>query len=231
MSNRKILLDVETTGFYYNKGDKIVELACVEIFDDKDMKGEFHVYINPQRDIPDEVIKVHGISNETVKDSPIFKDIAEDFLTFVDGCEIIAHNSTFDMNFVNAELKNIGKEIIVGSRFIDTLKLAQAKFVGQRNRLDDLCKRFDINLESRKDYHGALIDTKILGEVYIRLVGGQKSIFDTAFTSTEKVEVQKIFSYENANFEYRNFSLSNEENDYHAKFIKNIPKHKWDIKL
>lgn len=227
MSNRKILLDVETTGFYYDKDDKIVELACVEIFDDKNMKGEFHVYINPQRNIPEEVIRVHGISNETVKDSPIFADVVEDFLAFVGDCEIIAHNAKFDMNFVNAELKNIGKNIINPSKFIDTLKLAQAKFPNQRNRLDDLCKRFNIDLESRRDYHGALIDTRLLGEVYTKLISGQKSIFDTAFTSNEAVVSTKISSYENANFEYRNFDLSEEEKENHVKFVEKIKNSTW----
>ncbi len=227
MSNRKILLDVETTGFNYGKGDKIVELACVEIFDDKDMKGEFHVYINPQRNIPDEVIKIHGISNEQVKDAPIFEAIAEDFLKFVDDCEIIAHNSTFDMNFINAELKNISKDIINPNKFIDTLKLAQAKFPNQRNRLDDLCKRFDIDLETRKNYHGALIDTRLLGEVYIKLVGGQKSIFDNAFSSTESLASTKIASYDNSNFEYRSFVLSESEKENHIKFIEKINKSMW----
>lgn len=227
MSNRKILLDVETTGFYYDKDDKIVELACIEIFDDRDMKGEFHVYINPQRNIPDEVIKVHGISNETVKDSPIFANVVEDFLKFVGDCEIIAHNAKFDMSFVNAELKKIGKEIIAPSKFIDTLKLAQAKFPGQRNRLDDLCKRFNIDLESRKDYHGALIDTRLLGEVYTKLVSGQKSIFEGAFSSTEAVNITKITSYDNANFQYRSFDLLESEKENHFKFIEKINKSKW----
>ncbi len=227
MNNRKILLDVETTGFHYNNGDKIVELACIEIFDDKDMKGEFHVYINPQRKIPEEVIRVHGISNEMVKDSPVFENIVEDFLKFIGGCEIIAHNAKFDMSFINAELKNIGKEIIPVNRFIDTLKLAQAKFLGQKNRLDDLCKRFNIDLESRKDYHGALIDTRLLGEVYIKLIGGQKSIFDTAFKSTDNIVSTKVASYDSTNFEYRNFKLTKEEERYHVKFIENITKSIW----
>ncbi|MDR0484901.1 MAG: DNA polymerase III subunit epsilon [Alphaproteobacteria bacterium] len=225
--NRKILLDVETTGFYYDRDDKIVELACVEIFDDKQMQAEFHYYINPQRDIPAETTKVHGISNEMVKDSPVFAGVVEEFLNFVGDSEIIAHNAKFDMSFINAELKKVGKDIINPNRFIDTLKLAQDKFPGQRNNLDILCKRLGISLDSRKDHHGALIDTRLLGEVYIQLTGGQKSMFDTEFSATDNVALGKILSYDNSNFTYRKFDLTAEQIENHKNFLTKIKNPKW----
>ncbi|MCL2567040.1 MAG: DNA polymerase III subunit epsilon [Alphaproteobacteria bacterium] len=225
--SRKILLDVETTGFYYDRDDRVVELACVEILEDKTMKAEFHYYINPQRDIPEETTKVHGITNEMVKDSPIFTDIAAEFLNFVGDSEVIAHNAKFDMNFVNAELKKAQQEIINPSRFIDTLKMAQDKFPGQRNSLDILCKRFGIDLASRKDHHGALIDTKLLGEVYIKLIGGQKSMFDSEFSSIDNVALGKILSYDNSNFPYRKFNLTAAEIENHKSFMAKIKNSKW----
>jgi DNA polymerase-3 subunit epsilon len=227
--NRKILLDVETTGFYYDRDDKIVELACVEIFEDRNMAKELHYYINPQREIPAETTQVHGITNEMVADSPTFANIVEEFLNFVGDSEIIAHNAKFDMSFINAELQKASQEIINPNRFIDTLKMAQEKFPGQRNSLDVLCKRFGIDLESRKDHHGALIDTKLLGEVYVKLIGGQKSMFDGDFDNAENVASGKILSYDNNNFPYRKFELTAMEMENHKNFVAKIKNSQWNI--
>ena len=231
MTNRKILLDTETTGFYPKNGDKIIEIACLELFDDKTIGESFHYYLNPNRDIPYDSIKVHGITNEKVKDCPIFADIAQDFLDFIADSQIIAHNANFDMDFVNNELHLVGLLTLANSRFIDTLAMARKKFNSNRgNSLDDLCKKFNINLDSRKDFHGAMIDIELLSQVYINLIAGQDNIFNDE-TDSKKILSNKSFDnvvYSVKNFPIREFNLSKEQLENHHNFIKNIKNTLWN---
>ncbi|MGZ3272863.1 MAG: DNA polymerase III subunit epsilon [Caulobacteraceae bacterium] len=172
---REIILDTETTGFEPRQGHRMVEIACVELQDFLPTGRSFHVYIDPERDMPPEAEKVHGLSAAFLKGKPKFAhpEVAEAFIEFVGDAFLIAHNAQFDRNFVNFELEKCGRAIIPDHRWIDTLGLAQKRFPGMYNSLDALCKRFNISLAEREK-HGALIDAKLLAAVYLELQGGRE---------------------------------------------------------
>ena len=172
---REIVLDTETTGFEPKQGHRMVEIACVELHDFLPTGRSFHVYIDPERDMPPEAEKVHGLSAAFLRGKAKFADpeVAAAFLEFVGDAPLIAHNAGFDRNFVNFELERCGRAIIPEGRWIDTLALAQKRFPGMYNSLDALCKRFNISLAEREK-HGALIDTKLLASVYLELQGGRE---------------------------------------------------------
>lgn len=226
MQDRKVLLDTETTGFYYDKDDRIIEIAALELVDG--FLGEkYHFYINPQRDIPQSSSNVHGITNDKVSNSPLFADIVESFLAFIQNSPIIAHNAEFDRGFLNAELRRLEKEELPKNRFIDTLSLARAKYGAQKNTLDDLCKRFNIEASARKDYHGALIDTVLLAEVYKNLTFEQQNIFNS---SKESYAID-LSLYKSSNFPLRKQSLSLEEENEHKNFLNKIKNAIWLVNL
>ena len=172
---REIVLDTETTGLDPKQGHRLVEIACVELEDFLPTGRHFHCYIDPERDMPPEAEKVHGLSRTFLKGKPKFADreVAEAFLDFVGDAPLIAHNAGFDRGFVNFELERCGRAIIPEGRWIDTLALAQKRFPGMYNSLDALCKRFNISLAEREK-HGALIDAKLLASVYLELQGGRE---------------------------------------------------------
>jgi DNA polymerase-3 subunit epsilon len=172
---RESVLDTETTGFEPKQGHRMVEIACVELQDFLPTGRSFHVYIDPERDMPPEAEKVHGLSAAFLKGKPKFAEteVAEAFVEFVGDAFLIAHNAGFDRSFVNFELERCGRAIIPEGRWIDTLALAQKRFPGMYNSLDALCKRFNISLAEREK-HGALIDAKLLASVYLELQGGRE---------------------------------------------------------
>ena len=172
---REIVLDTETTGLDHRRGDRLVEIACIELQDLIPTGRSFHRYINPERDMPIEAERVHGLSAKFLSDKTVFKhpDNCEAFLEFVGDAVIVAHNAGFDRGFVNFELEQIGLAVIHETRWIDTLGLAQKRFPGMYNSLDALCKRFKISLAEREK-HGALIDARLLAEVYLELRGGRE---------------------------------------------------------
>jgi DNA polymerase-3 subunit epsilon len=174
---REIVLDTETTGFDPNTGDRLIEVGCIEIDDLLPTGRTFHRFVNPERLIPPDAIRVHGITDDKVKDAPKFKDIIEDLMAFIGDAPLIAHNANFDRAFIDFELRNSGAPITGEARWIDTLKLAQARFPGMTNSLDALCKRFKISLAERT-LHGALIDARLLAEVYLELKGGKERVLD-----------------------------------------------------
>ncbi len=165
----EIFLDTETTGLSFLDNHKIVEIACIETKDLIPTNKIFHQLINPQRDVPPEASKIHGYSSEFLKDKKIFKDIVEEFLIFIKDKRIIIHNASFDLGFLNHELRLIKREDIKKENIIDSLEIARAKFPGSPNSLDALCKRFNIDL-SRRVKHNALLDCELLREVYINLL-------------------------------------------------------------
>jgi DNA polymerase-3 subunit epsilon len=171
---REIILDTETTGLDAQGGDRIIEIAAVELINGSMTMNSFHCYINPERDIPDSAFRVHGISFEMVADKPIFAGIVDQFIDFVGDDPIVAHNAEFDLKFINCELQKIGRPPISGERVIDTLALARKKHPGASNSLDALCTRYGVD-RSRRVKHGALIDAEILAEVYIELRGGRQT--------------------------------------------------------
>ncbi|MHC3126296.1 DNA polymerase III subunit epsilon [Brevundimonas sp. GN22] len=174
---REIVLDTETTGFDPKSGDRLIEVGCIEIVDLLPTGRTYHCYVNPERSIPADAIKVHGITDDMVKDAPIFAKMADEFLDFIGDAPLIAHNAAFDRNFIDWELLLAHKPITGEPRWIDTLAIAKSKFPGQPNTLDALCKRYKISLADRT-YHGALIDARLLAEVYLELRGGKERTFD-----------------------------------------------------
>ncbi len=165
---RLIALDTETTGLSPKNGHRIVEIAAVEIDASGNAMHTFHHYINPNRHIPAVVVRVHGIDDEAVEGKPYFADIAQEFLSFVEGATLVIHNAPFDMRFIEHELAWCNEDSIAAMPVIDTLKMAREKFKGQKNNLDSLCRRYDISCEHRQ-LHGALLDAKLLADVYVAM--------------------------------------------------------------
>ncbi len=182
---REIVLDTETTGLNPNSGDRIVEIGCVEIVNKVRTGKFFHAYINPERDVPQEAYRIHGISTEFLQDKPLFKHITKDFLAFIANSGIIIHNAAFDLGFINKELSYTGHMPLQAGRVIDTLPLARRRFPGAPASLDALCKKFNISLETR-DKHGALIDAELLAQVYLILTGGNQAAMNFGFNTVNQ---------------------------------------------
>jgi DNA polymerase-3 subunit epsilon len=174
---REIVLDTETTGFDPRTGDRLIEVGCIELVDLLPTGRTFHRFVNPERLIPPDAIRVHGITDEKVKDAPKFHEIVDELMAFVGDAQMIAHNAAFDRNFIDFEYNRCGRPITGEARWIDTLQLAQKRFPGMPNSLDALCKRFKISLVERT-LHGALIDARLLAEVYLELKGGKERVLD-----------------------------------------------------
>lgn len=170
--NREIVLDTETTGLSPAAGDRLVEIGCVELINHIPSGRNYHVYINPERSMPEEAFRVHGLSEEFLSDKPVFKTIADEFRAFLGDAKLIIHNASFDMGFLNAELERAGQRPL-GNPVLDTVLLAREKHPGARVSLDALCKHYGID-NSRRTLHGALLDSEILAEVYLELIGGKQ---------------------------------------------------------
>ncbi|MFG1297170.1 DNA polymerase III subunit epsilon [Xanthobacter variabilis] len=171
---REIVLDTETTGLEANGGDRLVEIGCVEMVNRILTGTVYHVYINPERDMPQEAFNVHGLSSEFLSDKPVFAAVADEFLEFIADDTLVIHNAAFDIGFLNAELARLGRPAILRDRVVDTLALARRKHPGTSNRLDDLMNRYGID-SSRRVKHGALLDAELLAEVYSELLGGRQA--------------------------------------------------------
>ena len=178
MAHKQIVLDTETTGLEPSQGHRIIEIGCVELVDRKLTGKHYHQYIQPEREIDQGALEVHGISNEFLADKPVFSHIVDEFLAFVDGAELIIHNAPFDIGFLDHELTlaaNKVKKISKICSVIDSLVLARSKHPGQKNNLDALCKRYAID-NAKRELHGALLDAEILADVYLMMTGGQTSL-------------------------------------------------------
>ena len=173
---REIVLDTETTGLDPFQGDRIVEIGAVELYNHMATGKTYHQYINPQRDMPEEAFRVHGLSEEFLSDKPLFAQVGQAFLDFVGDAKLVIHNASFDMKFLNAELKWIGLPELPWERAIDTLAIARKKFPGAQVSLDALCRRYGID-NSARTLHGALLDSEILADVYLELIGGRQPDF------------------------------------------------------
>jgi DNA polymerase-3 subunit epsilon len=174
---RQIILDTETTGLEPADGHRVIEIGCVELVDRRLSGQHFHQYLNPERDIEDGALEVHGISREFLLDKPVFADVVEEFLEFIEGAELIIHNAPFDIGFLDSELAILGRADRMGDHVsvLDTLELARDLHPGQRNSLDALCKRYEVDNSSRA-LHGALLDAEILADVYLAMTGGQSDL-------------------------------------------------------
>ena len=170
---REIVLDTETTGLSPKDGHRIIEIGALELINHMPSGKQLHLYINPERQIEEDAVRVHGITSDFLQDKPVFADIAQEFLDFIGEDMMVIHNASFDMGFINAELQRLGYSALPDNRAIDTLAMARRKFPGAQASLDALCRRFGID-NAHRDLHGALIDSDLLAEVYIELIGGRQ---------------------------------------------------------
>ena len=213
----EIFLDTETTGLSTKDGDRILEIACIETKDLIPTKKIFHKLINPERKVSQEAFKVHGFSNEFLQDKQKFKEIAEELLEFIDGKKLIIHNAPFDIGFLNSELKKINRKIIDIKKVDDTLSLARSKFPASSNSLDNLCKRFNIDI-SRRTKHNALLDCELLREVYINLVGQKEPSLSFSVNDSPKENNTPVKSIRNR--EKIVIEIDPEEIKKHNNFLK-----------
>lgn len=222
---REVVLDTETTGLEPERGHRIVEIGAVELLHHVPTGNTFHVYINPERDMPVEAERVHGLSAAFLADKPTFAEIVDDFLAFIREDPLVIHNAWFDLRFLNAELARLGRPPIPSSRAIDTLQLAQQKFPGQPNSLDALCRRFGVDASGRT-LHGALLDAKLLAEVYLHLIGGRQADLglDLAVGGSAPVAVGPA---KRPVRPPRPHAPSPEELERHRRFVEAIPDALW----
>ena len=219
---RQIVLDTETTGLDWSQGHRVIEIGCIEIIDRRITNSTFQRYINPNRAIEVGAEQVHGISAEFLKDKPDFSEIADDLVNFIEGAELIIHNAAFDVGFINAEFDILGRDqwkIESRCSIFDTLTFAREKHPGQRNSLDALCKRYEVDNGSRV-LHGALLDASLLAEVYLAMTGGQ-----TAFELQEDTDVGTIHNQNIKGFLRNNFvegAVTPEEIQYNEEFMNKI---------
>ncbi len=221
---RQVVLDTETTGLNPREGHKIIEIGCVELINRRLTKNTFHVYINPDREIDAGAIEVHGITNEFLQDKPRFKDIADDYLAFTKGAELIIHNAPFDVGFLNHELAQLNGMVATvedQSTVFDTLPFARKKYPGARASLDALCKRFGID-NSHRELHGALLDAEILAEVYLAMTGGQFSLMD--FDEGEAVRKQGIVRLSADRPKLKVIACTEQELEAHVRRLEAIEK-------
>ncbi len=184
---REIVLDTETTGFDPFSGDRIVEIGAVELMGHMATGKTYHQYINPERGMPDEAFQVHGLGDDFLRDKPKFAAVGQAFLDFIGDAKLVIHNAAFDMKFLNAELKWMNLPEIPYDRAIDTLEIARKRFPGSPASLDALCRRFGINNDART-LHGALLDSEILAEVYLELIGGRQPDFGLSTAGSQKTD-------------------------------------------
>ncbi len=171
---REIVFDTETTGLDPLQGDRLVEIGCIELVNRFPTGKTFHSYFNPERDMPEQAFKIHGLASEFLNDKPLFVHRVEELIMFLGDAQLIAHNAMFDLGFLNAELERAGRTTVNRERMIDTLLIARRKHPGGANRLDDLCTRYSID-NSRHTKHGALLDAELLAEVYVELIGARQA--------------------------------------------------------
>ena len=220
---REIVLDTETTGLDPQDGHRIVEIGAVELHNHVPTGNVYHQYINPLMTMPDQAFAIHGLSDEFLSDKPKFSEIAKEFLGFIGSAKLVIHNAAFDIKFINAELKRIDKEEITLDRATDTLAIARKKFPGSPASLDSLCRRFKID-NSARVVHGALLDSQILAEVYLELVGGKQPDFALNIANVSNENNNSIFHEKRARVRKQKLKsrLTTEEKANHENFIKEL---------
>jgi DNA polymerase-3 subunit epsilon len=234
---REIVLDTETTGFDPETGDRIIEIGCVELINHMPSGKHLQLYINPERDVPAEAIAVHGITDAFFKDKPVFSQVYSDFIDFVGDSKMVIHNAEFDMKFINWELKKVGHDPYPWPRAIDTLAIARQKFPGSPANLDALCRRFGID-NTERTYHGALLDSELLAEVYLELLGGRQHGLSLASDgasdakggkSTQQASAQNASggSQKKPMREPRQFDIPQDEQDAHTALMDKIKDPIW----
>ena len=222
-TNRQIILDTETTGLHPTNGDRLVEIGCIELINRRPTGNTLHFYINPEREMPEAAATIHGLRDDFLADKPIFSEVANDIVNFSSDAEVIIHNAAFDLGFLDMEFKRLGKkpfsEIISG--VVDTLTNAQRMFPGKRNRLDDLCNRFGVKNDHRT-LHGALLDAKLLAEVYLCMTRGQNDLMMEH--ATQSNHLTQLNSPLPASSELLVLKANKEEEDLHHQLMEELSK-------
>ena len=222
--NRQIILDTETTGLDRKSGHRIIEIGCVEIINRKYTGNEFHVYLNPERDSDPGALEVHGLTTEFLSDKPKFEEIYEEFISFVKDSELLIHNAEFDIGFLNHEIKLMSKKLNTVDKHVsaitDTLQIAREKHPGQRNSLDALVNRYEVGGYDR-ELHGALLDSKILGDVYLAMTGGQSTL-DFTTQNEDSEQSNQITSSNDTDLNLKVVNLTKEEDQLHLDYLERM---------
>jgi DNA polymerase-3 subunit epsilon len=221
---REIVLDTETTGISPYDGHKVIEIGCLELLNYQPTGQKFHCYLNPSREVPQEAFKIHGISTAFLKDKPLFKDVAGDFLSFIQDSRLIIHNAKFDLAFLNHELKSVQKKPIEDAKAFCTFRYARQKFPGEKASLNELCKKFKIDI-SERTLHGALLDSMLLAKLYAKLFQVEQK---NLTLSSKSLEIVKTSEKEIFTRTLPNYKLTQDEIDAHKEFLKeNLKKNLW----
>ena len=219
---RQIILDTETTGLDPKSGHRVIEIGCIELVNRKFTGEQYHIYLNPDRDSDEAALEVHGLTSEFLSDKPRFKDIYEEFLKFISGSELLIHNAEFDINFLDHEIKLLSKQLPTVSdsvtKITDTLQIAREKHPGQRNSLDALVKRYEIGGYDR-ELHGALLDSQILGDVYLSMTGGQSNLDFSVSVTEQEVKENGSSNQLNSELNLKVIELTEEENKSHKEYL------------
>jgi len=220
--HRQIILDTETTGLDPKSGHRVIEIGCIELVNRKFTGEQYHIYLNPDRDSDEAALEVHGLTSEFLSDKPRFKDIYEEFLEFISGSELLIHNAEFDVNFLDHEINLLSKKLPTVSESVtkitDTLQIAREKHPGQRNSLDALVKRYEIGGYDR-ELHGALLDSQILGDVYLSMTGGQSDLDFSISTSGQQVNQNDSSNQLNSELNLKVIELNEEEKKSHKEYL------------
>ena len=230
---REIVLDTETTGLDVNDGDRIVEIGIIELENHIQTGKSFHYYLNPERPSNPQALKIHGLTSEFLKDKPKFIDIVDEFINFISDSNIIIHNASFDVGFINSELRKCEKAELNEKYIIDTLTLAKKQFIGQSVSLDSLCRKFNLDI-SHREIHGAIKDAKLLAQVYLELIGGKQTklefnnteIFSDLDLELSYLNIESLYK-NNEKRDKRNTFLNLLDNELHETYIKQIPNSIW----
>lgn len=223
---REIVLDTETTGFEPAEGHRLVEIGCIELENHLPTGRVFHTYLNPMREVPPDATRIHGLTTEFLKSHPLFTEKVGEFLEFIEGAQLVIHNAEFDMKFLNAELKACGFKPMPMTRAIDTLLIARQKFPGQPANLDALCRRFKIDNSARK-FHGALLDSELLAEVYLEMMGGRQHGLSLISDQAAAASAQLAARIKQQNRRKRTFAPSDGEVAAHGTFIGTLKNALW----
>ena len=219
---RQIILDTETTGLDPKSGHRVIEIGCIELVNRKFTGEQYHIYLNPDRDSDEAALEVHGLTSEFLSDKPRFIDIYEEFLQFISGSELLIHNAEFDVNFLDHEIKLLSKKLPTVSdsvtKITDTLQIAREKHPGQRNSLDALVKRYEIGGYDR-ELHGALLDSQILGDVYLSMTGGQSDLDFSISTTGQELNENDSSNQINSELNLKVIELNEQEKKSHKEYL------------
>lgn len=219
---REVVLDTETTGLSPDSGDRVVEIGCIELVNHTPTGNLYHTYLNPERKMSEGAFQVSGLSDDFLSDKPRFAEIADDVTSFLENAPIVAHNASFDIDFINNELNLAGLDSLQPPLVVDTLLLARKKFPGAQASLDALCRRFDVD-NSRRQKHGALLDAELLAEVYLELIGGRQPNLSLPTKTTKKLDPTKKLG----TWPKREFAPSEEEKEAHSALLAQLKNAIW----